>query len=122
MNDTGAPQQQSLETVIYRLGALEMNIGNLAEKLDQISTFLMQQERCTTPNACAVLTTKQDEILRSIDGLRGEAKELEARVSVLERTDEYRKGVGKGLMLAIGALGGLAGAIVSFVAQKLFGT
>ena len=121
MNDTGAPQPQSLETVIYRLGAMEMNIGNLAEKIDGISKFLMQQERCSTPNACIPLKLKQEETLRAIDELRAEVRDLEARVSASEKTDEYRKGVGKGLMLAIGALGGLAGAVVSFIAQKLFG-
>lgn len=114
-------ENQSLETVLYRLGALEMNIGTLAEKLDEISKFLMSQEKCSSPNACVGLTVKQEEILRSVDSLRKEVESLDERVTELEKQDEYRRGVGKGLMLAVGALGGLAGAIASFIANRLFG-
>ena len=91
--------QNSNETIMYRLGVLEMSVGTLSEKLDALTKPLIE------------LCAQQPQ---------SKIAEFEKRIAELERTGAYNRGVGKGLMLAVGAIGGLVGASASFVIERLF--
>lgn len=109
---TQAPS--SLETVIYRLGSVEMHLGALSEKLDAMNSRMLQEVKCPQPGACVSLLTR-------VGALEDQAKELFLRIGALERAQEYSRGFGRGMIFAVGALGGVLGAFGGLLLRKVFG-
>lgn len=104
--------QNSNETIMYRLGVLEMSVGTLSEKLDTLTKPLIE--------LCAQQRFQVEEGEKRERAQAEKIAALEERIAELERTWAYNRGVGKGLMLAVGALGGLVGAVASFLIERVF--
>ena len=105
-------EPQTNETIMYRLGVLERSVGTLSEKLDTLTKPLIE-----------LCTQQRFQIEEAVKRERAQTEKIEAlesRVADIERAVAYNRGVGKGLMLAVGALGGLVGSIVSFLIERVF--
>ena len=111
---TQHPAPPSLETILYRLGSVEMHLGALAEKLDEMNERQLKETKCSAPNACVGLSAR-------IAVLEESAKDLFVRVGALERAQEYSRGFGRGMIFAVGALGGIVGAFGGLILKKVFG-
>ena len=105
-------EPQTNETIMYRLGVLEMSVGTLSEKLDTLTKPLIE--------LCTQQRFQIDEAEKRERAQTEKIEVLESRVAELERAVAYNRGVGKGLMLAVGAIGGLVGSIVSFLIERVF--
>ena len=107
-------QAPSLETIIYRLGSVEMHLGSLTEKLEELSRGLLSQAKCTSPKACIGMSAR-------LAILEKHTEDLFNRVGALERANEYSRGFGRGMIFAVGALGGVVGAFGGLILRKVFG-
>ena len=104
----------NVDTIIYRLGAMEVQLSSLAEKLDEVCKGFLSEKKCSAPNACVGLGVRLSNIEDCV-------KDLYIRVGALERANEYNRGFGRGMIFAVGAFGGIIGAFGGLLLRKVFG-
>lgn len=106
-------QDEDIRLIAYKLSQLEMHLGRLDEKLEELMKIVMSTPKCPKPGLCVALEERVKLDEKSKD-------EVFKRLNEIERKVSYADGVGRGALILVSLLSSLATGLVMFVVSRLF--